>query len=204
MAPNTEVVGALFRERVRKAGGLVVGDAAQDRQTLLAAGYTVVMPDGTTVRPKGRPVPERIGRDEIVATREDERPEYIEIDVGAGERVIRLTERDGTVHELHPFVTYGNAKKINWYGKQLDKLQAELDACDEIAAMEAIMERASALEERMVRLSIPDFPEGLLDRIEASAIAQLQQAARRMSALDGAPDDPNDVNTGMQSRKQSS
>lgn len=164
LSPN-EIQGAKFRERVRAAGGLVVGDSATDRETLRRAGVTA----GTT--------------------RRTERPDYIEIDTADGLREIVITERDGTRHELHPCLSYGNAKKLAFYQRQLTRLQDELNACDDEDQYMAIVDRASVAEERLIQLVIPDFPAGLLDRLDAATVAQLRDAGSRMQAGQG--DDPN-------------
>lgn len=155
----TEVQGAKFRERVRQAGGLVVGDSAVDQETLRRAGVTVDR-----------------------AALPDDRPGYIEIDADEGERVIVVTERDGTRHELHPFLSYGDAKKLPFYERMIPKLQAELNACEDEEQYLELLEQAGQMEERMLRLVIPDMPPGLLNRLSAAALTRLRAASERMRA----------------------
>lgn len=159
---SSDVMGARFREGIRRAGGLVVGDSAVDQETLRQAG---------------------------AAVKRDDRPDYIEIDTAEGLREIVIVERDGTRHALHPSLSYGNAKKLAFYQRQLARLQTELDACEDEDQYMAIVDRASAAEERLIQLVIPDFPAGLLDRLDASTVAQLRDAGSRMQSRQG--DDPN-------------
>jgi|GEM_PF-3761714 len=163
---QTDIMGARFREGIRAHGGLVVGDPAEDQSILRRASVTRV------------PVA-------------DARPGYIEIDAGEGERVIVITETDGTRHELHPLLTYGAAKKMGYYQKQLPKLQEELDAADDETTYFAVLERANVMEEKIIRLGIPDFPVGLLDRLDTVTLTRLQEAAQRMQR--GGDADPNDT-----------
>ena len=165
---RAEIVGASFRERVRAAGGTVVGDAATDQETLRRAHVTL-------------------------GAKTDTRPAYVEIDAGEGEREIVIRERDGTAHRLHPMLTYGNAKKMSFYQKQFGKLASEVSALeegDDEAAYFAALERASVMEEKIMRLAIPDFPTGLLDRLETNSLRQLQEAAQAMQG--GSDDSPNE------------
>lgn len=164
LSPN-EIQGAKFRERVRQAGGLVVGDSATDRETLRRAGVTAQ------------------------AVKRDERPDYIEIDTAEGLRTIVIVERDGTRHELHPSLLYGAAKKLAFYQRQLARLQEELNACEDEDQYMAIVDRASVAEERLIQLVIPDFPAGLLNRLDARTVQQLRDAGREMQGGQG--DDPN-------------
>lgn len=151
-----DVMGAKFREGIRAAGGLAVGDSAVDRETLRRAGATT----GTTKR--------------------DEKPGYIEIDTAEGLREIVIVERDGTRHALHPFLSYGDAKKLPFYERVIPKIQVELNACEDEEQYLTLLERAGQMEERMMRLVIPDMPPGLLNRIPTSALAKLRDASERM------------------------
>lgn len=153
-----EVQGAKFRERVRKAGGLVVGDSTVDQETLRRAGVTAQ------------------------AAKRDNRPDSIEIDAAEGLREIVIVERDGTRHALHPFLSYGDAKKLPFYERVIPTIQAELNACEDEEQYLALLERAGQMEERMMRLVIPDMPEGLLNRLPTSALQQLRDASARMRA----------------------
>lgn len=164
----SEIQGAKFREQVRAAGGLVVGDSAVDRETLRRAGATA----------------DRVGST-------DDRPGYIEIDVGDGERVISIKQRDGTRVELHPLLTYAAAKKIPFYTRQIRQLQQELDACDEEEAWMAMADRMLVLDEKLARLSIPDLPDGFLRTLDMQAVEQMQEANRRMAAKVEKTLDPN-------------
>lgn len=161
---RNDIQGAKFRERVRAAGGLVVGDSATDRETLRRAGVTAQ------------------------AVKRDDRPDYIEIDTAEGLREIVIVERDGTRHALHPFLSYGDAKKLPFYERVIPKLQAELNACEDEEQYLALLERAGQMEERMMRLVIPDMPPGLLNRIPTSALEQLRAASARMQAEQRAAD----------------
>lgn len=162
-----EVQGAKFREKVRAAGGLVVGDSSVDQETLRRAGVKA----GTK--------------------KQDTRPDYIEIDPADGLRELVICERDGTRHVLHPCLTYGAAKKMPFYEGQLKRLQDEIKSCmerDDEQAYMATLERASVAEERMIQLAIPDFPTGLLDRLEPGTLRQLREAGQRMQQQQGDAD----------------
>jgi hypothetical protein len=119
------------------------------------------------------------------APKQDDRPGYIEIDVGDGERVIAIRERGGTLHELHPCLTYGAAKKIPFFTKQMQSIQTELETCDDEERYMALLERAGHAEERIIQLAIPDFPTGLLDRLETDVLQRLRDAAERLRAPQG-------------------
>lgn len=153
---QSDIMGARFREGIRRAGGLVVGDPEEDQAILERAGV------------------------HLDAKRQDDRPGYIEIDAADGERVIVITQRDGTRVELHPLLTYGNQKKMPFYQRQLEQLQTELDACDDEARYMEILVRASALEEKLLQLAIPDLPAGLLDRLETGVLNRIREAGERM------------------------
>lgn len=168
---QSEIMGAKFREGIRAAGNgrvPVVGDPDEDRRILSLAAAQGQL------------------------TTKDERPDYVEIDVADGLREIVLKRSDGTRISVHPQLLYGAAKKLKFYDRQMKKIQAEMDTCDDEEEMERLFQRGSEIEEKTIRVVIPDLPSGLLNSLDPGSITKLMETAKRMRGeVDEEDDRPN-------------
>ena len=151
-----EIAAAKHREMIRAHGGAVVGDADEDRRLLKAAG------EKTPRRQKGRTVPKQAGEAEVEEESTPRLPARFELDVNEPDHVMVIKRADGTAFEIRPKQTFGSSRMIGWYGNRIEALEGEATACDDPQEAERIIAEIYTCEQNMLRLSIPDLPEGLI------------------------------------------
>jgi hypothetical protein len=160
--------------------------AANFRRNALAQGLAVAAEDGVTIlRPKsrGRTVPEAETQqlDPDDAPTRDPLPAYLELDAGEANHVIVVKRLNKPDVALRPRITFGSARKNGWYQRQINKLVEEGDSTDDESRLDGIIAEVSRLQHAMLRTSIPDLPDGLLDEISPGQMTGIMTAMERIA-----------------------
>lgn len=155
--------------------------AERFRQYALEGGYPVVAEDGETIlHPRRSPGEAAVEEDET-AREVEPLPAYVELDSGEPEHLIAITRRSGKKVELRPVITFASARKNGWYQKQINRLAAEADATTDETRVDEIVAEISRFQHAMLRTSIPNLPEGLLEDLSPGQVAGLMAAMERIS-----------------------
>ena len=150
-ASMQEILGARFRENVRKAGGLAAGDPQKDR-LLIAASMLRVVEAHDAATPASR---------------------YIELEEEGTEKVVTIRRRSGAETTFHFRPTYGDLQVFEITQAEMQRLRKRLyervdpdDSASEFKAPYAerkrLRQELTACTQDMMQIAFPDMAPDLL------------------------------------------